>query len=92
MTKQELKAEYMELWTLTNSTINEIRDTDTYTKERKYYKHLSDKKCSELYGLGHNGGWRLDQMKKSEIEVKIIEITELLKKYSDMLTEQLGKI
>ena len=92
MTKNELKNEFMELWSLTNNVIDNIRDTDTYTKEDCYYNHLNDKKFSELYGLGHNKGWRLNTIKKSEIEIKITEITEILKKYNDILTQQLEKM
>jgi len=91
MTKSEMKQEYNELWALSNNTMNDIRDTDTYTKDNKYYEYIGRNDHS-LYCLGGSGSWRMNKLTKTELAKKIILITEQLGIFNTMLTQQLAKI
>jgi len=98
MTKAELVKEYQQLWTLTNKEIGYIRDTDRYTGDRLYYRFFEGKNefhelnnRSELYALGADK-WRLNRITKSELAIKIQEITEQLSYLGKVLTQQLGKM
>lgn len=98
MTKQELIKEYNQLWHLTNKEIEYIRDTDYYTGDRLYYRFLENKKefpelnnRPELYALGA-GKWRLNRITKSELAIKIQEITDQLSYFCRILKQQLEKM
>jgi len=98
MTKQELVTEYKQLWHLTNKEIEYIRDTDSYTGDRLYYRFFEDRKefpelinRPGLYALGSDK-WRLNRITKSELTIKIQEITEQLSYLGKVLTQQLGKM
>jgi len=99
MTKAELVKEYNQLWTLTKKELEYIRDTDSYTGDKLYYKFVLDSKDipelskrQELYNLGGEGNWRLNRITKTDLEIKIQEITELLTYYSKILKQQLEKM
>lgn len=98
MSKSELISEYKQLWALTNKTIEHIRDTDPYTGDRLYYRFFEDRNefpelanRPELYALGACK-WRLDKITKSELVIKIQEITNQLSCLDKTLTQQLGKM
>jgi hypothetical protein len=98
MTKAELAKEYLQLWYLTNKEIEYIRDTDSITGDRLYHRFFINKdefpelsNRPELYALGADK-WRLNRITKSDLAIKIQEITDQLSFLCKLLKQQLEKI